>query len=56
MNGLFGEEFRHLPGMRFAVVVAAFLIGLVTGVAVTPEVDIYPHDNSQRREIVFGSH
>ena len=56
MNGLFGEEFRHLPGMRFAVVVAAFLIGLVTGVAASPEANLPSEENSQRREIVFGTH
>jgi len=41
MNGLFGEEFRHLPGMRFAVVVAAFLIGLVTGIAALNQGEIH---------------
>ena len=54
--GSSGKSSGIFSGMRFAAVVAAFLIGLVPGVAVTPEVDIYPHDNSQRREIVFGSH
>jgi hypothetical protein len=53
MNGLFGEEFRHLPGMRLAAIVAAFLIGLVTGVAATPEANAPSAENSQRRQIVI---
>ena len=38
--------------MRFAVVVAAFLIGLVTGIATSPETNSPSQDKSQRREIV----
>ena len=38
--------------MRFAVVVAAFLIGLVTGVAASPEADLASKEISQRREII----
>ena len=43
-------------GMRFAAVVAAFLIGLVTGVAASPEANFPSEENSKRREIVFESH
>ncbi|MFM8898051.1 MAG: hypothetical protein ACKOFL_04320 [Actinomycetota bacterium] len=38
--------------MRFAVVVAAFLIGLVTGIAASPETNTPLQDKSQRREFV----
>jgi len=41
--------------MRFAVVVAAFLIGLVTGVAASPEANFPSKDNSQRREIIVNA-
>ena len=42
-------------GMRFAVVVAAFLIGLVTGVAASPEANYSSEGISQRREIIVNA-
>ena len=55
MKRLVSDEFRHLPGMRFAVVVAAFLIGLVTGVAASPEANYSSEGISQRREIIVNA-
>ncbi|MFM8752502.1 MAG: hypothetical protein ACKOEB_04830 [Actinomycetota bacterium] len=39
--------------MRFTAIIAAFLIGLITGVAATPESQSLPNNASQRREIVI---
>jgi hypothetical protein len=47
--------FRHGHSMKFAIVVAAFLIGLITGLATTPESHSESWATLQRREASINS-
>jgi hypothetical protein len=46
---------RHGRGMKFAIVVAAFLIGLVTGLATNPDPYGENWEKLQRRESLINS-
>jgi hypothetical protein len=45
------QLFRQVHPMRFAALVAAFLIGLITGFATTPDPRDSSGDQLQRRQI-----
>jgi hypothetical protein len=49
------SRLRHGHGMKLAIVVAAFLIGLVTGLASTPESHSESLEQLQRREALINS-
>ena len=45
------QLFRQVRPMRFAALVAAFLIGLITGFASTPDPGVSSGNQLQRRQI-----